>query len=342
MAHVNTVLGPIDSGDLGRTLMHEHLVIGYPGWEADTAFVNPKRADLVARCVDRIAELQDLGYRSMIDPCPNDLGRDVDLMVEVAQRTGFTIICATGLYKEEEGGTPYWKALQHQGGIVGPATELFTTELEAGIGTTGVKAGIIKVATGPHVMSAYEGSVFDAAAAAAVATGAPIMTHTDQGTVGDIQQTRLLDGGVAPHRVIIGHSCGTNDHAYHRTIADRGSYLGFDRFGIPLNPDEDRVRSIKRLIDIGAGDRIVVSHDTVWCWRGRSIVPPDVYDRPDAVWHPTHFERRIIPMLRDAGVSDQAIDALVIDNPRRFFDAQPLPGLGDRDSADIQAPSSTI
>jgi phosphotriesterase-related protein len=41
----------------------------------------------------------------------------------------------------------------------------------------------------------------------------------------------LLSHGVAPHRIIIGHSCGTSDHDYHSTIATRGSYLGFDRFG---------------------------------------------------------------------------------------------------------------
>ncbi len=328
MATVTTVRGPIDTAALGRTLMHEHLLIGYPGWQADTTVSAPVRTDLVERCVDRVAELQSLGYSSMVDPCPNDLGRDVELMVEVAERTGFNIVCATGLYKEEEGGTPYWNFLRHRGSPVPAMAELFTAELTDGIGSTGVKAGIIKLATGPRVMTSYEGDVFDAAAQTAVATGAPIMTHTDLGTVGDVQQSRLVAAGVAPHRIIIGHSCGTNDSAYHRAIAAAGSYLGFDRFGIEaLNPDIERVRSLKRVIDAGAGDRVVVSHDTVWCWQGRALMPPDFYERPDATWHPTHFERRIIPMLRDEGVADDAIEALVVANPRRFFDGHPLPAL---------------
>ena len=329
MATVHTVVGPIDTAELGRTLMHEHLAIGYPGWQADTTAPSPARAELVARCVDRIAELQDLGYASLVDPCPNDLGRDVELMVEVAQRTGFNIICATGLYKEEEGATPYWHSLARGGGMIDAMAELFVAELTAGIGSTGARAGIIKLATGPRVMTDYEGHVFDAAARAAVETGAPIMTHTDEGTVGDIQQARLVEAGVAPHRVIIGHSCGTNDHAYHRGIAAGGSYLGFDRFGIEaLNTDAGRVASLARLIEAGAGDRVVVSHDTVWCWKGRTLIPPDIFDRPGGTWHPTRFERDIIPMLRESGVPDAAIDDLVVANPRRFFEGGTLTAFG--------------
>jgi predicted metal-dependent phosphotriesterase family hydrolase len=103
------VTGPVRAADLGRTLMHEHLTVGYPGFEAHTSRPGPNRADMVTVCVERIRQLQELGYSSMLDPCPSDLGCDVELMVEVAEATGFNIICATGLYKEEEGGTAYWR-----------------------------------------------------------------------------------------------------------------------------------------------------------------------------------------------------------------------------------------
>ncbi len=108
MAKIATASGDIDSGSLGRTLMHEHLVIGYPGWESHGGLPKVSTADEVAICVDKIAELTDLGYASMLDPCPSDLGRDVELARAVADKTGFQIILATGLYKQEEGGVPYW------------------------------------------------------------------------------------------------------------------------------------------------------------------------------------------------------------------------------------------
>ena len=61
---------------------------------------------------------------------------------------------------------------------------------------------------------------FEAAAKASAATGAPITTHTDNGTVGDVQQRLLTDEGVSAHRIVIGHSCGTSDHDYHMKIYD--------------------------------------------------------------------------------------------------------------------------
>ena len=79
MPEIATVTGTCAVDALGPTLMHEHLVIGYPGWEADSVRPGPTRDEMFARCVDRIEEMKDLGITSMLDPCPADLGRDVKL-----------------------------------------------------------------------------------------------------------------------------------------------------------------------------------------------------------------------------------------------------------------------
>jgi phosphotriesterase-related protein len=321
------VTGPINPDDLGKTLMHEHLMIGYPGSEADTVNPGPGRDECVARCVDRIEEMKGLGFASMLDPCPSDLGRDVELMAKVAQITGFQIICATGLYKQSEGGYPYWQMRQTFGPTVDAMAEIFIKEITEGIGSTGIRAGIIKVATGPGEMTDYERGVFEAAAKASAETGAPITTHTDQGTVGDLQQQVLTENGALSHRIVIGHSCGTSDHAYHMGIARGGSYLGFDRFGLDMiQPDDERAASLARLISAGAGDRLVVSHDSVWCWRGQPF-PPAVEAAMAKQWNPSHFSLRIVPKLKNLGVTDEQIDALLIDNPRRFFAGDKLPAL---------------
>jgi phosphotriesterase-related protein len=325
---VQTVTGAIAPERLGRTLMHEHLQIAYPGWESHSIRPGPSRAERVAVCIDRIEELKSGGITSLLDPCPADLGRDAELIAEVAQRTRFQIICATGLYKESEGGSAYWKFRGHFGSSVDGMAELFIREITEGIGSTGVRAGIIKVATGPHAMSDYERDVVLAAAKASVATGAPITTHTDRGTVGDVQQRVLVGEGVPSHRIVIGHSCGTSDHGYHMKIARGGSYLGFDRFGLDaLNPDSERVSGILKLIEKGAGDRIVVSHDSVWCWRGEPFANPAVLEALRKTNHPLHFTRRMVPMLREGGASDAQIEALLLDNPRRFFAGEKLPSL---------------
>ena len=324
---IQTVTGTATPEGLGPTLMHEHLMIGYPGWESDTRFGPASEADQLAICVDRIEEMKDLGFRAMVDPCPNDLGRDVEFMAKVAQRTGFQIVCATGLYKQGEGGVPYWHFMKNFGPTVDAMAELFIREIQDGIGSTGVKAGIIKVATGPGAISEYERDIFLAAAKASVETGAPITTHTDQGTAGDLQQQFLTEHGVPAHRIVIGHSCGSSDHDYHMGIARGGSYLGFDRFGLDiLHPDAERVQSLLRLLERGAGDRVVVSHDSVWCWQGQPM-PPAVHAKMSETWNPTHFSKRVIPLLREGGASDEQIDRLLVDNPRRFFSGEKLDAL---------------
>ncbi|NNL66599.1 MAG: phosphotriesterase [Myxococcales bacterium] len=326
-APLQTVTGPIAPEALGPTLMHEHLFIGYPGWESDTLTPGPNAEERLSICVDRIEEMKGHGFTAVLDPCPNDLGRDIEFIARVAQKTGFQIVCATGLYKQNEGGVPYWHFRSNFGPTVDAMAELFIRELTEGIGSTGVRAGIIKVATGPGGMTDYERGIFEAAAKASVATGAPITTHTDQGTAGDLQQQVLTGGGVPAHRIVIGHSCGTSDTAYHQKIARGGSYLGFDRFGLDvLHPDAERVAALARLVKGGAGDRIVVSHDSVWCWGGQPI-PPEAQAGMAETWNPSHFSQRIVPQLIEAGVTQAQVDTLLVDNPRRFFEGEKLPAL---------------
>ncbi len=316
---IQTVTGPISPEELGRTLMHEHLLIGYPGWESDTIHPGPSRDEMRAAVTDRVAEIRDHGVVSLLDPCPADLGRDVEFMAEMASRTGFQIICATGLYKQSEGGVPYWHFRSNFGPVVDMMAELFEKELTEGIGETGVRAGIIKVATGPGKVTEYEEQVLTAAAKASVATGAPITTHTDAGTMGDEQQRILTENGVPPHRIIIGHSCGTADHDYHMKLVRGGSYLGFDRFGIEMiHPDAERVGALLKLLEAGAEGHVVVSHDSVWCWRGQPF-PPEMYAEATRVWNPSHFFERIVPQLREGGASKAQIERLLVDNPRAFF-----------------------
>jgi len=318
MARIHTVLGPCAPTDLGTTLMHEHLMIGWPGWDSDTAAPAFDRKDTVKLCVDRMEELKALGLRTLLDPCPIDLGRDVELMAEVAQAARVNLICTTGLYKEDSGATQYFRfRAQFGADVVNEMAETFIRELSDGIGGTGIKAGVIKVATGAHQVTPYEEQVMRAAARAHKATGAPITTHTDEGTMGREQLDVFASEGVDLKQVIVGHSCGSADLKYHVDMLDRGAYLGFDRFGLEiLQPDRLRQAALIGLLGIGFQKQIVLSHDTVWCWRGRALpIPAEAFP----TWKPTHVFENIVPALREAGVAQSKIDAMLIDNPRRYF-----------------------
>ena len=151
---IQTVTGTCRPADLGLTLMHEHLIIGWPGWESDTAAPRFDRREAKRLCVDRMLELKSLGVSALVDPCPIDLGRDVEFAAEVAQASGVHIVCATGLYKEESGAAPYFKFRGAFADSASEMSEIFVKEVTEGIGTTGIKAGVIKVATGPHQITA--------------------------------------------------------------------------------------------------------------------------------------------------------------------------------------------
>jgi len=321
MSIVNTVLGTINPSELGVALMHEHLMIGWPGWDSDAAAPAFNRKDTVKLCVDRMEELKGLGMRTLLDPCPIDLGRDVELMAEVAQSARVNLVCATGLYKEDSGATQYFRfRAQFGADVINEMTETFVRELNEGIGGTGIKAGVIKVATGVHNVTAYEEQVMRAAARAHKATGAPITTHTDEGTLGREQLDIFASEGVDLKHVIVGHSCGSADLKYHVDMLDRGAYLGFDRFGLEiLQPDRLRKAALIGLLGIGFHNQIVLSHDTVWCWRGRPLPIPE---EALPLWKPTHVFTNIIPGLREAGVSDEKIDAMLTHNPRRYFEGK--------------------
>jgi phosphotriesterase-related protein len=317
MQSVHTVTGACAPTSLGVTLMHEHLLVGWPGWEADASLDRATRREHARRCVDRLAELYDLGVRTLVDPCPIDLGRDVEFMAEVAQASRVHIVCATGLYKEDQGAPAYFKFRRQFGDALAEMTDVFVREISEGVGETGIRAGIIKVATGAHQITAYEELVLRAAARAHRATGVPVTTHTDEGTMGPEQLDILLGEGVAPGAVVVGHSCGASDVSYHLRMLDRGAFLGFDRFGLELlHPDRERLAVLIGLLGLGFERQLVLSHDTVWCWRGRGpTLPPETLSR----WEPTYVLRTILPRLRAAGVAEEKIQTMLVDNPRRYF-----------------------
>lgn len=315
---INTIDGAISIDALGKTLMHEHLVIGLPGWEGDTRADHRQKRDLIARCVDLIQELQGQGFRSLLDPCPNDIGRDPELMGEVASRTGFNILFATGLYEDFLAG-PYWKLKAARDPDAEKyMTDMYVNEIEQGIGIANSKPAVIKVATGKAPFTEFEKTAMRAAAAASLATGVPITTHT-AGVDGEKQLEYLTGRGVSPERVIVGHSCGSSDQGYHREICEHGAYIGFDRFGLSqFNSDENRVSCLAALMKSGYAESVIVSHDCVFNMRGCLVGSQDM---PPVV-PPMHFVRNIAPKLQANGISGAAIESLLTENPRRYFEGR--------------------
>jgi phosphotriesterase-related protein len=327
---VQTVTGPIPNSALGRTLMHEHLFIAFPGAEFDPS-ATCDRAGFVSEAVKRLRQLrQEHGVRSFVDPCPIELGRDAAMMREIAEKSEMNVICTTGFYFEAMGLPVYWRARSTE-----EIAELYIREITRGIGSTGVRAGAIKVATGAPVITPLEMKFLEAACIAQRATGVPIITHTQDGCAGPDQQAAFAKGGVAPHQCLIGHCCGNADPAYHKRVVDGGSYIGFDRIGLQrYQPDEVRADNLVKLVRAGHRAQIMMSQDRHCGWLGKLIrqVPPEEQARIDALnaagrWPPpyTYLFTDFVPMLRARGLGETEILSILDDNPRRFFAGEALP-----------------
>ena len=322
---IQTVTGPIDFDDLGMTLMHEHIFVAFPGAEFDPRYPFD-RADFIARATLRLKALAEFGVKTLVDPCPIELGRDVTLLHEVSERSGMQIICATGFYYEAAGIPVYWRHMP-----VEEIAELYIREIERGIDGTGIRAGIIKCATGAPTITALEERMLTAATIAQRATGVPILTHTEDGHCGPEQQDIFEAGGVPLQHCLIGHSCGNHDPAYHRRLAERGSYVGFDRIGlVRRGSDELRADNVKKLADAGHANRVMLSQDAYCGWRGKFIfeMDPERTRQIDAMretdaWPRPHtgLFTHFLPLLKARGMNDAQIQQLLVDNPRAYFKA---------------------
>ncbi|MHB8574697.1 MAG: phosphotriesterase family protein [Dehalococcoidia bacterium] len=312
MPEIQTATGPVDTTALGRTLMHEHIAL-IPwsvrqnlasGWDRDAA---------ISKAVDRVRQVMDRGISTLVDLTTVDLDRDVAFIADVARQTNCTIIVATGCW---------WQPPRYfNSAPIEWLVELWSREIQAGIAGTGVRAGIIKLATDKDGLTPPIEKMLRAGARTQRATGAPISTHTDVATRrGEDQQRIFAEEGVDLSRVVIGHSGDSTDLDYLRGLIDRGSYIGMDRFGLEqMCSFEDRVNTVAELCRQGYAERMVLSHDAS-CDFG--MFPGFDLAARLPHWQYNHIPDDVLPALRERGVSEGQIDAMLVQNPRRIFERQ--------------------
>jgi phosphotriesterase-related protein len=327
MKTVETVTGPIPVEQLGKTLIHEHFIFGYPGFQGDVTLgaFNEEQALEAAIGIARL--MQSYGVQTVVDPTPNECGRNPRFLKKISEATGLQIICATGYYYEGEGAPPYFKFRQALGTAEEEIYEMFKTEITEGIAGTGIKPGIIKLASSKDEITEYEKMFFRAAARVQKETGIVILTHTQEGTMGPEQARLLIEHGTDPCKIIIGHMCGNINPAYHKEVLDQGVRIGFDRFGIQVLVgapfDHERVATLMALIDEGYEDQILLAHDSVNIWLGRVPVMNEQVTQIMGNWHPAHIFENILPMLRENGITENQIDKLLGVNAVSLFAGAP-------------------
>ena len=321
-ATVNTVDGELEIAGLGTTLMHEHILLvepeldrNYPGWfdeELEVADAHRQLVELKAAGVDTIVDMTVLG-----------LGRNIDLVRRVVAGTGLNVIVATGLYTADE--LPLFFRRRGPGTLFGgpdPLEEFFVKDIVDGIAGTGVRAGVIKCATGERGLTPDVERILRSAAAAHHRTGVPISTHTDPATRRGLDQQRVLTSeGVDLRHVLIGHCGETEDLDYLTELMEAGSFIGMDRFGMDnIMPTAERCRIVAKLVRRGFASRMILSQDTScytvnWDKEARARMIPD--------WNLAFITTRVLDMLRELGVGEQEIDQMMRTNAAEIL--APLP-----------------
>ncbi len=313
MPTVNTATGPIDTSALGFTLMHEHIYVLTEGVNANF----PHLWDRAARMKQAIADLAEAkahGVSTMVDLTVLGLGRDIAFVSEAARGSGMHIIAATGLYTYDE--VPRY--FEHRD--VDHMADLFVRDIESGIQGTDIKAAILKCATDEQGVTTGVEKVLRAVARAHRRTGVPISTHTHAASEQGLNQQRIFtEEGVDLRRAVIGHSGDTEDLVYLEKLMSAGSYIGMDRFGLhQFMTTERRVATIAKLCERGYAGQIVLSHDAS-CYI--DWFPEEMRSQfPD--YNFLHISDVAVPSLRAAGVPDEQIRLMTVENPRRIFEAQ--------------------
>ena len=232
VGYVRTVLGDVDASELGLTYAHEHLVMagGRP-----VELYPDIRLDSVGKAVEELALAQRLGLAAVVDAMPADCGRDIEMLVDISRRSGVHILASTGLHTARYYSDRHWSWRMGAPEIA----RLFIDEVEQGIDAfdlsgptirrTRHRAGVIKVGGSAGFPDGRDRKVFEAAAMAQSVSGAPILTHCEDGRRGPEQVRFLVDHGADPRHVILSHVDKVVDRSYHREIAETGAYVEFDQ-----------------------------------------------------------------------------------------------------------------
>lgn len=307
------MLGDRPAADFGPTLAHEHIIAGWLGEQWDPA--RPSRTAMVDEAVRQLVELREgTGITGIVDLTTSDLGRDLPALAEVSRRAGVHVIAATGLYRSTVAYPEYWRLADEQ-----RLAAMLRDEITVGTLSGGIRCGVIKAATVATELNPLETKLLRAAASVAAETGCAVATHTEPepwrtGNPGLAQVRVLMDGGLDPARVVVGHACNSSNLQDLVDVLETGAAIGFDRVGAAFfQPDPVRADTFAALVAAGYGDRLVLAHDHQAVWR------TPLEGRRVTVGTFLHLHAVFLPLLRARGVSERDIHAALVDNPARIF-----------------------
>lgn len=288
---VRTVLSDIPAAELGRCDAHDHLFLrtpALPGQELNDA----------VEAESRLRAFRGLGGRAVVQWTPYGMGREPEALARLSRATGTHVVAATGLHQAAHYAPELLDRLR--GGLA----DLFVSELTRGIGSSGVRAGLIKVAGAFHSVDAHARIAMTAAAEAHHRTGAPIAVHLELGTAAlDVIDLLCGEAGVPPDRVILGHLGRSPEPVAQREAARAGVFLAFDGPSRANHATDWRLsEQLSTLAEAGFAGQLLLGGDTT---------VPGTPGMPFLL-------RPLVPGPAEA-LGAEAVDRMLVENPSRAF-----------------------
>ena len=322
MAGIRTILGDITAEEFGICDFHDHLIRSYGPEIRENAWYLMN--DVEAASVE-LQDWIDAGGRSMVCMDPIGCGRDVQKMLNIAEKFAGKahLVMVTGFHK----GSLYdnyghWSFLYPHNQVV----DLIVKEVTEGmdlfsymgpsVQRCSAKAGLIKAGTSLRQITPFEQNILSIAADAQKECGAPISTHTDMGTMGIETAELLKKNGANLEKCVICHTNKINDRYYHKAMLDMGINLSFegpDRY--EWLTDVALAKNICWLVERGYGDQIVLSMDA-----GRNTMQKGYMAKEGKIAHGiSYLLTKFVPLMKEVGVSEKAIHQMLVMNPARIL-----------------------
>jgi phosphotriesterase-related protein len=315
MPTVETVNGPVDAEELGVTLIHEHFRTVDEAGRFQFPHLYDEQREWEA-AMHEANGVKGHGVKTVVEPSAMFLYRDAAFSKRVADESGLQVVLATGVYSYDH--LPQFLLHRDEDAVAA----IFVHEIEQGIQGTGIKAAFIKCAADEPGVTPNVEKIHRAAARASIQTGRPIMAHSRPAGGTGLEQMRIFEEeGVDPTKVQVAHTGDTDDLDYIERLLDTGCWIGMDRYGLDLFlPTEQRQKTVLALLEQGHAERMFLSQDYC-CTIDWFPLEVQEYLKANEVpdWSMTFLFERVIPELRERGMTDEQLDQMMVENPKLWL-----------------------
>ncbi|XP_066923436.1 phosphotriesterase-related protein-like [Clytia hemisphaerica] len=341
---IETVLGPIEPKKLGKTLTHEHIRLSYtccfakPPMEHHMKRINENfiklenlgfvrqypyshiynlafRDETLEDMIAEVKLFKEMGGDSIVEVTTEGIEPDYEFLREVSKGTGVNIICCTGYY------LGHTLSDEVKNASVDDLVKNMVQDLK--VGRNGIKAGVIGEVGLQYPMAVVERKSLIASGKAQAEMKCPLIIHPGRAAEAPYEIIDVLrEAGADISKTVISHLDRTlrSCESLLKFAAYSDCYLEFDLFGIEVShyqfgdeidfpSDAQRVEWIKALVDGGYGDRVVIAHD-IHTRHRLSRYGGHGYG---------HILENVVPKMLARGIAQDAIDKMLIENPKRWL-----------------------